>query len=78
MTQSNLRPCSLHCTADNLNYCSVPLTGQDAFLFMGLALLIASVCMGKLSAIWMLVAGTCVGGVLSRPGVVLGTALLLA
>lgn len=43
--------------ADNFNYCSVPLTGQDAFLFAGLALLVASVCMGKLSAIWMLVAG---------------------
>lgn len=58
-----LRPFpSLAAAADNFNYCSTPLTGQDAFLFTSIALLVAAFCMGKLSAIWMLVAGKRGGG----------------
>lgn len=43
--------------ADNFNFCSVPLSGADAFLFAALALLAASVCMGKLQSVWVLIIG---------------------
>ncbi len=43
--------------ADNFNFCSVPLSGADAFLFAALALLVASVCMGKLQSVWVLIVG---------------------
>ncbi|PSC68844.1 Sodium hydrogen exchanger 7 [Micractinium conductrix] len=46
---------------DNFNYCSVPLSGSDAFLFAALALLVASVCMGKLQSVWVLIVGGCLG-----------------
>jgi hypothetical protein len=39
------------------NFCVVPLSGRDAFLFVSLALLLAAVLFGKLSAVWVLVAG---------------------
>ena len=35
----------------------MPLSGADAFLFAALALLAASVCMGKLQSVWVLVIG---------------------
>ncbi|KAL4430847.1 hypothetical protein ABPG75_006103 [Micractinium tetrahymenae] len=46
---------------DNFNFCSVPLSGADAFLFAALALLVASVCMGKLQSVWVLIVGGCLG-----------------
>ncbi|KAI7841566.1 hypothetical protein COHA_004736 [Chlorella ohadii] len=46
---------------NNFNFCSVPLSGADAFLFAALALLAASVCMGKLQSVWVLVIGGCLG-----------------
>jgi NhaP-type Na+/H+ or K+/H+ antiporter len=39
----------------------VPLSGADAFLFAALALLAASVCMGKLQSVWVLIIGGCLG-----------------
>lgn len=35
----------------------MPLSGADAFLFAALALLVASVCMGKLQSVWVLIVG---------------------
>ena len=46
---------------DNYNYCVVPLTGQDAFLFVSLALLMGCILFGRLSAVALLVAGGIVG-----------------
>lgn len=46
---------------DNFNYCSVPLSGADAFLFAGMALLVGSVCTGKLASVWVLIVGGCLG-----------------
>ena len=43
------------------NYCVVPLTGQDAFLFVSLALLMGCILFGRLSAVALLVAGGIVG-----------------
>ena len=43
--------------ADNFTYCTVPASGQDALLFGAVALLIASALQGKLSALWVLIAG---------------------
>lgn len=43
---------------DDFVWCSVPLSAQDAFLFVGLALLVMSTLFGKLSAVWVLIAGT--------------------
>jgi hypothetical protein len=43
--------------AESFNYCSVPLTGQDAFLFVGIALLVAALVVGKLAPVWTLLAG---------------------
>ena len=43
--------------ADNFAYCAVPGSGQDALLFGAVALLIACVLQGKLSALWVLIAG---------------------
>ena len=42
---------------DNFTYCTVPASGQDALLFGAVALLIASALQGKLSALWVLIAG---------------------
>lgn len=56
--------------AENFNFCSVPLSGSDAFLFAALALLVASVCMGKLQSVWVLVVGAWEAGggaVVARP-----------
>lgn len=47
--------------AGTFNYCSVPLRGYDAFLFVALALLAAAALFGKLSAVWALVAGGVLG-----------------
>ena len=35
----------------------MPLSGEDAFLFVGIALLVMSTLFGKLSAVWVLIAG---------------------
>lgn len=43
--------------ADNFNWCFVPLSGSDAFLFVSLALIACGCLFGKLSAVWVLVAG---------------------
>ena len=48
--------CRLRC-ADNFAYCTVPGTGQDSLLLGAVALLIACVLQGKLSALWVLIAG---------------------
>ena len=45
--------------ADNFNWCSVPLAGSDAFLFVSLALLAAGCLFGKLSVVWVLITGGC-------------------
>lgn len=50
-------PSSPACPPDNYNFCTVPLEGADAFLFVSIALLVAAVLFGKLSAVWVLVAG---------------------
>ena len=50
------------CTPENYNYCNVPQSAADAFLFVSLALLAASCLFGKLSAVWILIAGGWVGG----------------
>lgn len=47
--------------ADSYNFCIVPLKGQDAFLFVSIALLAAAILFGKLSAVWVLVVGECWG-----------------
>jgi hypothetical protein len=49
--------CLLDCAADNFNWCSVPLKGSDAFLFVSLALVTAAALFGKLSAVWVLISG---------------------
>ncbi|GAB4813268.1 hypothetical protein N2152v2_000314 [Parachlorella kessleri] len=46
---------------DSYNFCSVPLQGADAFLFVSLALLAAAILFGKLSAVWVLVSGGVLG-----------------
>jgi hypothetical protein len=43
--------------AESFNYCSVPLTGHDAFLFVGIALLVAALVVGKLAPVWTLLVG---------------------
>lgn len=43
--------------ADDFVWCTVPLSGEDAFLFVGIALLVMSTLFGKLSAVWVLIAG---------------------
>lgn len=79
-----LLPCGIACSpalssvcaahhAASYNWCSVPLKGSDAFLFVALALLVAICLFGKLSAVWVLVAGgpgwlvSCAVGANSRP-----------
>ena len=47
--------------AESFNYCSVPLTGQDAFLFVGIALLVAALVVGKLAPVWTLLVGASMG-----------------
>ncbi len=41
------------------DYCTVPESGQDAFLFAAIAMLVACVFAGKLSAVWVLLLGEC-------------------
>jgi hypothetical protein len=53
--------------ADNFNWCAVPLAGSDAFLFVSLALLAAGCLFGKLSAVWVLVAGAPAASRPARP-----------
>eukprot|EP00887_Chlorella_sp_A99_P005087 scaffold25.g5087.t1 len=48
---------------NDYNYCAVPNQGQDAFLFVSLALLAAACLFGKLSAVFILVLGGVVFGV---------------
>lgn len=44
-----------------MNYCTVPLRGYDTFLFAGIALIVASILFGRLSAVCVLIAGAIVG-----------------
>ena len=53
------RPAKQPCRAGNFSYCTVPNSGQDALLFGSLAVLITCVLQGKLSAVWVLIAGAC-------------------
>lgn len=56
-------PCRMpHPTAENFNWCAVPMAGTDVFLFVSLALIAAGVLFGKLSAVWVLIAGALVRG----------------
>ncbi len=55
LCHSRLLPWAL--PADNFNWCFVPLSGSDAFLFVSLALIACGCLFGKLSAVWVLVAG---------------------
>ena len=43
--------------AGNFSYCTVPNSGQDALLFGSVAVLVTCVLQGKLSAVWVLIAG---------------------
>jgi len=43
--------------AENFSYCTVPNSGQDALLFGSVAVLVTVVLQGKLSAVWVLIAG---------------------
>lgn len=43
------------------NDCTVPLRGYDAFLFAGIALIAACLLVGKLSTVYVLIAGAIVG-----------------
>jgi len=45
----------------NFNYCTVPLTGYDAFLFASLALILGVMLNGKLSAVALMIAGGILG-----------------
>jgi NhaP-type Na+/H+ or K+/H+ antiporter len=45
----------------NFNYCTVPLTGYDAFLFASLALILGVMLIGKLSAVALMIAGGILG-----------------
>lgn len=56
-TSAHLLPARPPLTADNFNWCFVPLSGSDAFLFVSLALIACGCLFGKLSAVWVLVAG---------------------
>lgn len=44
-----------------MNDCTVPLRGYDAFLFAGIALIAASILFGRLSVVFVLIAGAIVG-----------------
>jgi hypothetical protein len=48
---------------DNFNWCFVPLSGSDAFLFVSLALIACGCLFGKLSAVWVLITGGVVGAI---------------
>ena len=43
--------------AENFNWCTVPLSGSDVFLFVSLALVACGCLFGKLSAVWVLIMG---------------------
>lgn len=47
----------LVCCAENFNWCTVPKHGQDAVLFVGIALLTACLFSGKFFALAVLLAG---------------------
>ena len=46
-------------SAESFSYCTVPNSGQDALLFGSVAVLVTVVLQGKLSAVWVLIAGAC-------------------
>ncbi len=51
--------------AENFSFCTVPNSGQDALLFGSVAVLVTVVLQGKLSAVWVLIAGarySCLSG----------------
>lgn len=43
---------------DRYNYCPIPESGEDAVLFASLGLLLAALLSGRLSALWVFIAGT--------------------
>ena len=63
LLETYFSPLTCSCTwcAATFNYCSVPLRGYDAFLFVSLALLATSILFGKLSAVFVLIFGGIIG-----------------
>ena len=57
---------------DGYHFCTVPSSGQDAILFVGLAVVLACVLRGKLGSTLLLLAGAALQGLASAPGVTLG------
>lgn len=43
--------------ADSYNWCIVPKSGSDAILYAAVAILVGCLVQGKLSSVWILVAG---------------------
>lgn len=61
-----LCPVLLVSYTENYNWCIVPDSAYDAVLFAGVALLVACVVSGRLSAVWVLVAGASWGVIAVR------------
>lgn len=58
---------------DSYHYCTVPYSGEDAILFVGLAVVAACLLRGKLATTLLLAAGAALQGVLAPSmGVTLG------
>lgn len=55
----NLHPTYAHRVDDpnSYNFCPVPNSGQDAILYAALALVAACLLQGRLSALWVFIAG---------------------
>lgn len=58
--------------SDNYHYCPVPHSGQDAILFVGLAVVAACVLRGKLGTTMLLLAGAALEALTVIPGWTLG------
>lgn len=57
---------------DGYHYCTVPHSGEDAILFIGVAVVAACVLRGKLATTLLLGAGALLAGVVAAPDVTLG------
>jgi hypothetical protein len=58
---------------DSYHYCTVPYSGEDAILFVGLAVVAACLLRGKLATTLLLAAGAALQGVLAPSmGITLG------
>lgn len=57
---------------DGYHYCTVPHSGEDAILFIGVAVVAACVLRGKLATTLLLGAGALLAGVVAAPHVSLG------